>query len=363
MGRKRSGYSSYRGRKTLNDLLKGIAVVLAVLVVLLLAGLFLGQDYLVFTDRGLRWNLPFGQEKSTNISSPGTVDVEIRPSEDEAKAAEEENALVSEGEHMAALELPVSCLADGSAQQQLEQAGANALILEMKNPEGMLSWSSEQNYARAAGVNAKTEGINGLFTTWNQGEVYTIARVCCFRDNTLPYQRNDVALRATYGNWRDELGLRWLDPGNETAQSYVAQLCEELAQMGFDELVLEACYFPWQGNLDAIEKKDQYTEEVQAERMEEFLNQVRSCVEPYGTKVSVLVSQEMLVDGAQTGGLTGQVLERNAQRIWMETDQPQQAIATLENVGLTNASERFVPVVQLFGEESPREQAVFIKEN
>ena len=37
MRRSRNGYGGYRGRRTLHDILKGIAVVLAVLVVLTLA--------------------------------------------------------------------------------------------------------------------------------------------------------------------------------------------------------------------------------------------------------------------------------------------------------------------------------------
>lgn len=55
--------------------------------------------------------------------------------------------------------------------------------------------------------------------------MYTIARVCAFRDNTLPYQDNRVALKAGYGNWRDEEKLRWLDPDSETARAYIVGLC------------------------------------------------------------------------------------------------------------------------------------------
>lgn len=62
--------------------------------------------------------------------------------------------------------------------------------------------------------------------------MYTIARVCAFRDNTVPYQNNSVALKASYGNWRDELGLRWLNPDSEKARSYLIGLCRELAPVG-----------------------------------------------------------------------------------------------------------------------------------
>ena len=60
MGRSRYGYSGYRGRRTIHDILKVIAIVLAVAVVLMVAVLLWGQQFLVFTDQGVRLNLPFG---------------------------------------------------------------------------------------------------------------------------------------------------------------------------------------------------------------------------------------------------------------------------------------------------------------
>ena len=156
-----------------------------------------------------------------------------------------------ETEALRAVELPLSAVQDGTARSRLEQAGANALILEMKDSQGDLAWRSGESLA--ARVSSGDETINGALEDWNRGDVYTIARVCAFRDNTVPYQNNSVALKASYGNWRDELGLRWLNPDSEKARSYLIGLCRELAQLGFDEIMLDQCWFPTQGKLDQIE--------------------------------------------------------------------------------------------------------------
>ena len=77
MGRS-SNFGGYRGRRTLTDILRIIAVVLAVAVALLLAGLFVLQDYLVYTDDGLRVELPFFQEEPSsgeNTLDPGSITV------------------------------------------------------------------------------------------------------------------------------------------------------------------------------------------------------------------------------------------------------------------------------------------------
>lgn len=79
MGRSSGKYGGYRGRRTLTDILKIIAIVLGILVALVLAGLFLAQDYLVYTDEGLRLELPFlleeGQASSQSPLNPEDITV------------------------------------------------------------------------------------------------------------------------------------------------------------------------------------------------------------------------------------------------------------------------------------------------
>ena len=68
MGWSGGNYGGYRGRRTLTDILRIIAIVLGILVALVLAGLFLAQDYIVYTDEGLRVELPFLQEEGESSS-------------------------------------------------------------------------------------------------------------------------------------------------------------------------------------------------------------------------------------------------------------------------------------------------------
>lgn len=78
MGRSSSNFGGYRGRRTLTDILRIIAVVLAVAVVLVLAGLFVLQDYLMYTDDGLRVELPFFREEEQpeeRALDPGNITV------------------------------------------------------------------------------------------------------------------------------------------------------------------------------------------------------------------------------------------------------------------------------------------------
>ena len=291
MSRQKGGFGGYRGRRTLTDILRLIAVVLTVLVILVLAGLFFGQKYIVQTDRGLQFQLPQALRPGKEEPDIGDISVVIQPSDSERREEPEQKP---ERALTAALQLPLSAVLDGTAVGSMEEAGANALILQMKGREGQLNWVSQQPLAVAAGVSGQDQSVNDALTAWNQGEVYTVARLCCFRDNTLPYQNNAVALRASYGNWRDELGLRWLDPAKAEGQAYVAGLCGELAALGFDEIALECWAYPSRGNLDVITDGPAGDRQAVTDLALALLEQIDAETEGYDVRISLVADGELL---------------------------------------------------------------------
>ena len=368
MSRSRREYGGYRGRRTVTDILRWIAITLAVVVVLVLAGLWFGQKYLVYTDDGLRLELPpFLQSLRGDPTHSGS-----RPDPDEIHYTEQPGSSsapssdAGEEEPPApqaapvALELGLDAVLSGSAAQQLEQAGAQVLVLEMKADSGKLGWPSGQAAAVRAQVNG-TQAAADALRQWNAGEVYTVARVCCFRDDSVPYFHNAMALRRAGYNWRDERGLRWLSPANRDAQAYVAALCGELAGLGFDEIVLEDFAFPTQGNLETINRGDSYDPAQFTAQVEAFLTQVSQALEPYGTKLSLRVGRDTLAGQDSASGVTAQVLERFAARVWTEDDglSPDPA-ALVEQAGLTGGTDRLVEITAVPAPDWPTAQAVLL---
>ena len=360
MGRRNGGYGGYRGRRTFHDILKWVAAILAVLVVILAGVLVFGQRYLVFRDQGVRLELPFLHQKDGQQSGPGDVSLEVRPQGDQSdgdQSAQEPGA--DETKSLRAAELPLSAVQDGTAQDQLEQAGADALILEMKDSQGSLAWQSGESLA--AMVTTGSEAVNAALEEWNRGDVYTIARVCAFRDNTLPYQDNRVALKAGYGNWRDEEKLRWLDPDSEAAREYIIGLCRELAQLGFDEIMLDQCWFPTQGKLDQIVKNGSYADGRFAESVEDLFAQLSQAVEPYGTRLSVRLPKGY--QGADApGGLSAKCLETYVRRIWVDPAEEEGEEMLAQRIGLENDRKKLAALTGQFAPEGPEVQGI-IDEN
>lgn len=364
MGRANKDVGGYRGRRTATDILKLIAIILGVLVILAVAGMLYLQKYMVYTDEGVKLELPpflqmlRGERSSeepggsASLPDPGSVSVVVDPSGSASEAPPEQE------KPGLAIQLSVDDVVNGGAAAKLEEAGADTLILEVKSRDGKLAWLSGQAAAERSRVNGSQEATDAI-RQWNQGEVYTVARVCCFRDDSAPYFNNAMALRQGNGNWRDELGLRWLSPANDRAQAYIAGLCGELAGLGFDEIVLEQFSFPTEGKVDRINRGDSYDPARFTAELEDLLTQVRKAVEPYGTKLSLRVKRDTLAGAETLSGVTPQLLEKYAARIWAEDDgltpAPQDL---LEPAGISGGPDRLVSIAAAYSEDSPVAQAV-----
>ena len=129
-------YHSYRGRTTVTDWLKRIALVLAVLVVILVAVLFFGQGSISYTDEGLRIHWPFSQQSEPQTPDPGNVAViEGDPAALPDSSQEGETTPPEEPQADASSILSVSLpsLLDGSAAQLAQEAGADGVVITMKD--------------------------------------------------------------------------------------------------------------------------------------------------------------------------------------------------------------------------------------
>ena len=336
MRRSHRGYSGYRGRRTSTDVLRIVAVALGALVVLAAAALFYVQNYLVYTDDGVRVDLPFGLfREEDSLPDPGNVSVVERTQGDEASR---DAPREPEAEPLAVLEVPLSAVLDGTAGRELEQAGANALAVELKDGSGRLAWRSEQPLAELAGVNGD-EAVNRALEALEADGVAVIARLTCFRDDAAPYYDTAVALRSGQGNWRDELGLRRMSPASPEARDYLAGLCGELAALGVDEIVLEQAAFPAAGELSLIHRDGNYDPDQFAGQMEAFLGQVSEALAPYGTALSLRLEGAEL-SRPEDSGLTAGLAERFAARVWAR-----EGALTADQIALLGGADRLVSVV------------------
>lgn len=364
MGRGRNGYGSYRGRMTLTEFLKWVAIILAVLVVLAGAALYFGQQYIVYTDSGPRLELPFFQRNEPPAPAPEEpVPPPVEPaSSSNTPEPEPEPEPLPEPEPTtrSAVTVSVAAAAEGSAGELAAQAGANGVILDMKSDSGQLGFVSRHAMADAAQVNSESVGINRLLELFNQEDLYTVARVSCFKDHALA-QDETYAIRTNSGyRWTDPDKLRWSSPTNEQVQDYLVALAVELAELGFDEIWLDNCGYPTQGNLGYIRQGAAYDLEALSAVIDGFYAKVRAALEPYEVKLSIATSPAALTGEDTRSGQTAAILEQYAQGIWMaDPGADSDPLALLSQAGITNGSEKLTLLVDTLDPVRNTAQAVW----
>lgn len=349
MGRK-YGYHSYRGRSPLRILLKVLAGVLALLLAVFLATILFLGPYWSYSSEGAKLRLPWN---SSSEPAPPTDIPQVSTQPSELVVV---TPAPTQAPHFHALALPREALSDGSANSRLSAVGANAAVFDMKADDGSLGYLSGLVQAVSGGVNPSDDTVNNSINALNQQDgLYTVARVSCFRDNTIPRQNNKLAIRSPSGNWRDSDGVRWLSPYSEGTRQYITGICLELAGLGFDEILLDNASYPTDGNLNYILKNDAYSADNLNTVVSQFYTELSASLKVAYPDVtlSVVTDGATILSGSSAGG---QALSSIApmDRIWVRNPGTQMdAYARLlEENGLTNSATGLVPLSDSFGQDS-----------
>ena len=223
-----------------------IALLLVVAVVLFYAL----QKYIVYGQEGLSLELPFfASESAAPAADSEGAAPETAVAELEILAPDFSTVTPVEAgdlREVHALYVPAgSVSAEGlqTAADAMEGRGADALVLEMKPDSGQLVWASRVHMAEAYGVAGRADLTEELTSLKEQG-VYLVAELSCCIDEMMATRNLPVALRNADGSvYKDDAGY-WLDPYSKEVRAYIADLCGELAGMGFDEVLLKNVAHP-----------------------------------------------------------------------------------------------------------------------
>lgn len=211
-------------------------------------------------------------------------------------------------------------------------AGYDGVVLPMKTADGALGYVSALSLAADIGASSGDPNRNEALRALNDTEgLYTVAQVSCLRDTALVQADPSLALHRVSGSaWLDSDRQGWLDPTQAQVQDYLTGVCQELARLGFDEILLTDCAFPTQGDLDSLGK---YPQKEKA--LETFCRQLQGALADYDVTLSVVGLGDSVTAEPVSGQTTG--LLATFGRVW----------AAQEDAGTLAA---FEPVVWPVGE-------------
>ncbi len=322
------GYSSYRGRGSKWKILMAL---LLVLVILTAACVIYLQQYIVYSADGRRqivlpWqtegDAPPSAGNEEMLPDEPNIDVVVQPPEDE------------EPKETVAFSLPSQALTEPLWQEALaaRPTGANAVAVRLKTSNGTVFFESANAVSGAVQVSKEAGDTAAALTAVTaQEELHTIASVSCLQD--FKAAKADVegrGLKNTGGYiFYDGNNSLWLDPAKPSTREYVCALAKEIAELGFDELLLTDFSYPTVGKINKINYN---TDVPLANNLDLLLVELNTALEPYDILLSIEVPETVIAEGPDTvAGLDVSRLAGRVDRIYAAVE-PERVEALAELV-------------------------------
>ena len=295
------GYSSYRGRGPKWKIL--LAIVLVAVIAAAVSVIYLGEHIVYSSDGRRQIVLPWQREEG---NSPSAGNQEDQPDVD-SQVQEPE---APEPVETVAFSLPAQALTDAVWQSAVKPAAANGVAVRLKTSNGTVYFNSDSAVSGAVETELDTASVLASIT--GQEGLHTIAGIACLQD--FKAANADVegrGLKNTGGYiFYDGNNNLWLDPAKPSTREYVCALAKEIAELGFDELLLTDFSYPTEGKINKINYN---TDVPLANNLDLLLSDLRTALEPYDILLSVEVPEAVIAEGPDT--VAGLDLNRLAVRV------------------------------------------------
>lgn len=329
------GYHSYRGRTPRGRI---VLMVLLVIVIVAAVAVMLLSRNIVYDETGTpHLELPWQEEAPL---------AEEEVPEDSLKITVQELEGLQPVRAFSLGETPLTQAIWGEAYsisqmpQNAEQA-YNAVAVTMKGSGGTVYFDSATAVAGSVSLGEDTTEAISLMNGAGTGYDSTIARLSCFHDpKAANWDVEGMGLKNTGGYiFYDGNNSQWLDPAKPVAREYLCGLAKELAELGFDEILLTDVSYPTVGKLDKID----YGEGEKSANLTAFLKEMREVLKPYGVALSMEVPETVISQGIDDdAGLLLAAIAPQVDRIYAVTT-AEKAPALAEAVSNAHESTQFVP--------------------
>ena len=300
----------YRGKRKYSWIITLLAMIVVIAIALAVWLFYYLQRYIVYDKDGLRLDLSAQREE---ILHPGAaeqtpppvqvphVDVEIVVDQRDYS-----DVVTRAGNNLRAIHagfVPAADVTEATLNYYAGKMGDfDALVLELKGPDGFLRWHSGVAAADSFAVNGTLELAELLAPLKEQG-VYLIAQISALADSAMAQRNAPIALKSavTGQAFVAADGLSYLDPYSDSTREYLLALLAELQRMGFDEVLLSGVNCP---DSDALQFSKQMTvtpDSVTA--VSSFALWLREQADALGLHVSAVIDADAL---HSEGGKAGQ---------------------------------------------------------
>ena len=242
------------------------------------AGLVKDSEVTSVSSGDLETNLGQNSNENSNLNGKQDSDMNLDVNADQAMSQEPENFEKAywKKNHTKVKGIYVTGpMAGSSGMKSLielcDQTELNAMVIDIKNDSGEITFQMPEDTQPAMLGNCKNYigDMDGLMKELKEHEIYTIARIVCFKDPLLAADQKDLALKDKNGKFvTDSSKVAWVNPCKEETWEYLTDIALYCANLGFDEIQFDYVRFP----VGIVTGKPNYGVEVTNENKHTYIN-------------------------------------------------------------------------------------------
>lgn len=169
----------------------------------------------------------------------------------------------------------------------IDTTEVNALVIDVKDDTGTLSYQSKIPLVNQLGVSEKKiSNPQAMMNTLREHQIFPIARIVVFKDPFLASKKPEWAVKDSKGGlWKDHKGLNWVDPNNRQVWDYVIEIAKEAIGLGFQEIQFDYVRFTSDGDISRC-VYPAGNGSLRQDVIKSFLEYARTKLKPYGIPIS-----------------------------------------------------------------------------
>ncbi|MCX5782764.1 MAG: putative glycoside hydrolase, partial [Elusimicrobia bacterium] len=170
----------------------------------------------------------------------------------------------------------------------LKETEINSVVIAIKEYEGSVYAPDFKGKDEFKTFTNAIPDLKDYIEYLNDNDIYTIARIVVFKDNTIIKKRQDWAVKDKSGNvWKDHSGNTWADPYNREVWDYNLNIAEKALELGFSEIQFDYLRFPSDGNTRNCVYSQAHSSITASQALTGFLEEANKRLKSKGANISI----------------------------------------------------------------------------
>lgn len=191
--------------------------------------------------------------------------------------------------------------------QLLEETELNAVVIDVKNDDGFVTYSMSSETVEALGATVRyVKDMPALVERLHEMGIYVIARIVAFRDPHLAEAKPEWSVHRTNGAiYYDSSGLAWVNPYKREVWDYLVEVASCAVADGFDEIQFDYVRFSTEIKAGEVNYGEDSATVSKTEIITQFTQYIYEKLSPLGVAVSADVFGT-IIDNGYDSGIVGQ---------------------------------------------------------